>query len=280
MAAIVEQQPAAGSEESAARQFWREKMQAHPNIAGALAIAGEVAGFFLNGHFLVWLGQWVVLTCGRIAEKAMPFAVLWLTADYIAYDFFSHMLGGTATTLSTFSLLSLTLLPEVILYSAVVTSLKHFFAYMRNRKDYAALAWTLLYTLPTLAFVVMTVVMLYQLASSHYHFQQAGDATLVIRCLAGWFFSLVTLIHAAIGKRHETISTPMLAIMTPAQPAPAKPIAYSEIARQLGGGNGLYPGLHHELTCVTDCTAVRVRGILRHRDGSVPAQCASGLPEL
>ena len=76
MAAIVQQQPAARSEESAARQFWREKMDEHPTIAGLLAIAGEVAGFFLNGHFIVALARWIIRVSGYVAESALLFANL------------------------------------------------------------------------------------------------------------------------------------------------------------------------------------------------------------
>jgi|GEM_PF-5194337 hypothetical protein len=40
MAVIVQQQPTAGSEESAARQFWCEKMDRHRTLADLLTIAG------------------------------------------------------------------------------------------------------------------------------------------------------------------------------------------------------------------------------------------------
>ena len=84
MAAIVQQQPAARSEESAARQFWREKMDEHPNSAGLLAIAGEVAGFFLNGHFIVALARWIIRVSGYVAESALLFAVLWISGTSVA----------------------------------------------------------------------------------------------------------------------------------------------------------------------------------------------------
>src|SRR6266487_4190195 len=86
MASIVQQQPSAGSEESAARRFWRSKMQKHPNLAGTLAIAGEVAGFFLNGHFIVALARWMIRVGGYVAESALLFAVLWISATSVAPD--------------------------------------------------------------------------------------------------------------------------------------------------------------------------------------------------
>lgn len=185
---------------SAWTAFWTNFKDNHPKMATVLEVALIIVTFFVAGHFLVWLGQQVVLVAGRIAEKAMLFAVLWLTADYVAYDFFSHLIGGVATTLSTFSLLALTLLPEIILYSAVVKSLTHWSAFFRSKQK-GELTWAVLYTVPTLLFCTMTVMMLWALASSGGHFQQASDTTLVIRCLAGWAYSLVTLIHAAVGRR-------------------------------------------------------------------------------
>jgi hypothetical protein len=66
MAAMVKPQPT--QEDSAARRFWREKMQEHPNLAGTRAIAWEIAGFFLNGHCIVALARWVIRVSGSIAE--------------------------------------------------------------------------------------------------------------------------------------------------------------------------------------------------------------------
>jgi hypothetical protein len=73
VASIVKPQPAA-HERSAARAFWNGKMAEHPNIAGLLAIAGEVAGFFLNGRFIVALASWLIRVSGSVAESALLLA--------------------------------------------------------------------------------------------------------------------------------------------------------------------------------------------------------------
>src|SRR6266853_317601 len=178
MASIVQPQEDHMSE---ALAFWTRQMEKHPNVRGVLSILGSLLGFFVNGHVIVSLGHWVVMVSGRIAEKAMLFAVIWLTIDYIAYDFLSKQIATTASMLSTISLLALTLLPEIILYSAVVTSLTYWFTFFRERTKLWSLAWAILYTITTVLFCAMTVVMICSLASSGGHFQQASDSTMVIR---------------------------------------------------------------------------------------------------
>jgi hypothetical protein len=119
MAAMIQsQQPAQGV--SAARAFWQGKMQAHPNLAGVLAIAGEVAGWFLNGHFLVWLGQKVISISGRIAETALLFAVLWISGTSVAPGLIElFMSAKTMQYLVWLALIVLALIPEIILGNAI-----------------------------------------------------------------------------------------------------------------------------------------------------------------
>lgn len=177
---------------------WEEWRQEHPRMSSFLRMMGVGFSFFLDGHFIVWAGRWIVLTSGRIAEPAMLFATLWITATNVAPELTSK-LGGTADTLSALSLMSFSLLPEVILFTAIVTAFHYWREALKNGGD--AWIWAILISLPTLTFFGMTVYTIISFISERGHMQQATGLALVLRCLAGWFYSLVGLLHASMTKR-------------------------------------------------------------------------------
>ncbi len=212
-----------------AQSFWHEQRQKHPTLYGILCLIGSVTGFFFNGHFIVALGRWVVLTSGRIAETALLFATLWITATYVAPNF-TAILGGTATALSSLSLLAFSLLPEVILFHAIVTTYQHWSTALYEKsgtRRVGASLWAVLYTLPTATFFSMTVYTICTFASHDGRIGQASGTALSIRCLAGWLYGLIGLIRATIGKHQHRLSAP-----TPPQPVPTS-VEYQEIAHAL-----------------------------------------------
>jgi hypothetical protein len=198
------------TEKSAARQFWDEQMEKHPNIHGILSIIGSVLGFFLNGHAIVKTGHWVIVTSGRIAETVLLFATLWITAVNIAPAFITHIAGGASnvSTLNSLSLIAFSLLPEVIVFSAIIITYEHWQRFSRDRRgSNPAWLWGSLYTLPTGTFVIMTVFTLGSFVSNNGTTAQITGVAIVIRCLAGWFYALVELIYITIGKRTGHMTT-------------------------------------------------------------------------
>jgi hypothetical protein len=231
MATIVEQQPAAGSEESAARQFWREKMEKHPNLAGGLAIASEVAGFFLNGQVLIRFGQWMVRVTGSIAETALLFAVLWISATSVAPHLVELIMNEqTMQYLVWLALIVLALVPEVILANALVNALGHWHSVTLNRRNLLSWAWALLFTVPTALFLGLTAYTLNTLVANGGNFVQASTGLVGLRCFAGWTYGLLEMVYAGVGR---TMINQVQPPITPAQPAPARPLDSEEIARQL-----------------------------------------------
>jgi len=114
------------TKKSAARQFWDEQMEKHPTLHGILSILSSIVEFFLGDHFIVRLGHKVALTGGVIAETSLLFATLWVTADYTIAAFLKKFMS--ADLMSSFSSLSqaaFSLLPEIILASAIVTTIHH-----------------------------------------------------------------------------------------------------------------------------------------------------------
>jgi len=192
------------TEKSIARQFWDEQMEKHPKFHGTLSIIGEVTGFFLNGHAVVKAGHWLVVTDGRIAETALLFATLWVTAVNIAPNFITQIAGGAnnVDTLNALSLMAFSLLPEIIVFSAIIITYEHWQRFFRDqRASNPAWMWGCLYTLPTGTFIGMTIYTLCSFVSNHGAIAQITGLAIVIRCLAGWFYALIELVYVTLGRR-------------------------------------------------------------------------------
>jgi hypothetical protein len=190
-------------ESSAARQFWNTQMQRHPNLHGILSILGSVAEFFTGGHFLVRLGHKVVLTGGVIAETSLLFATLWVTADYTIPAFLHRFLSGDLmSTCTSLSQASFSLLPEIILASAIVTTVQHWKQASSNWRS-THWVWASLYSAPTLTFLALTLYTILTFSSQGGSIAQATGAALALRCFAGYSYALLELIYVRIGKPSE-----------------------------------------------------------------------------
>lgn len=193
--AVISMRP--GQQETA----WSQLMKKYPTIDLCLQAIGELIGYVINGHLLVDLGRWVVLTSGRIAETALLFATLWVTASSVAPDFVDKLPNGLPGTFTNLSLMALTLLPEVVLYAAIVTSYIHWRNCIEDqdhRVEHGV--WAVMYTIPTLTFLGMTIFTICTFVDVG-HTVKATSDILTIRCLAGWGYGLVGLIHAAISRK-------------------------------------------------------------------------------
>src|SRR6266536_1402612 len=208
MATIVQQQP---QQESAARAFWNAKMQERPNLAGGLAIAGEVVGYFVNFHFLVALGRWVLRVGGYIAETALLFAVLWISGTSVAPGLVELVMSEkTMQYFVSVAVVALALIPEIILANAIINALGHVHT-ASQQKTVVGWIWATLFTLPTILFLVLTAVTLNRLTSNGGNFVEASKDMLGLRCFAGWTYGLLEMVYAGVGNRMVY------------QPAPAQP---------------------------------------------------------
>lgn len=158
-----------------------------------------VAKYIIDGHLVVMIGRQVVLTAGRIAETVLLFATLWITANYVGPEYTAH-LGNLATVFTALALFTFTLLPEVILFTAIITTLKHFQDARAGKKG--SLWWGILNSIPTLIFLVMTIYTFISFVTSKGDMGTANTGLLAIRCLAGWSYPLIGLIHAGITDKH------------------------------------------------------------------------------
>jgi hypothetical protein len=179
-------------------------MQAAPFLASILRGVGVGVEFFIGGHFIVALGHRVIKTSGRIAETALLLATLWITAANVTPNLVGRLGPGVVSTLNDLSLMAFSLLPEVIVFSAILATYQHWVRFfLDRRRSNPAWIWASLYSLPTASFLIMTILTISSFVSEHgASASQATGLALVIRCLSGWFYGLIELISASIGKPH------------------------------------------------------------------------------
>ncbi len=193
------------AEKGAARQFWDQQMERHPTLHGILSIISSTVEFFTGGHFIVRLGQKVVLTGGVIAETSLLFATLWVTADYTIPAFLRKFMSlDLMNSFSSLSQAAFSLLPEIILASAIVTTIHHWKIASTNWNNKHWI-WASLFTAPTLTFLVLTLYTISTFTSQDGSIAQATGAALAIRCFAGYSYALLELIYARIGKHVEQV---------------------------------------------------------------------------
>src|SRR5260370_40151544 len=84
--------------EHAARDAWDAFLRHHPRVHGNLCIMSSFCGYFLNGHAIVALVQWMVQVAGRVAESALLLATLYVTFNNVAHTLVSWMLPEHAVS--------------------------------------------------------------------------------------------------------------------------------------------------------------------------------------
>jgi hypothetical protein len=184
-----------------AGDFWQGWLARHHTIAGLLATIGAMCGFIFNGHIIVFGARWLIRVCGYIAEGALLFAVLWISAASVAPGlvelFMSHMLMQYFVWLA---LVALALIPEVILGNAIVATVGHWRRVADDSRNVWAWSWACLFSMSTTLFFVLTAITINQLTSHDGNVVQAGAWLLGFRCFAGWTYGLLQFVYVATSR--------------------------------------------------------------------------------
>lgn len=199
-------------------QQWLER---HPRINTFLNAVSDSFHYVFTGGWVVDLVRWMIDTGGNIAESAFILATVYVTLNTVAHLLVSWLLPDRAiTTLNQISIIAFSVLPELIVVSALAVCFDHWrMVYTTRRLD--AWVWAILYSLPTVVFLGMTVFTItsfvsFEVANTttvHHmvngklitELVQAGSYTatgpmLVTRCLAGWSYGTIRMIFAKLGK--------------------------------------------------------------------------------
>ncbi len=167
-----------------------------------------MAGFFFNGHFLVKTTQWAVRVSGYVAESALLFAVLWISATSVAPGLIQLFMSEKAMQYFVWlSLIVLALIPELILANAIVNVIGQWHRVRLNYKNIMCWVWAFLFSIPTGLFFYLTYVTIINLANNHGNFVQASTDIVNLRCLAGWIYGLLSLVYAGVGKKTQNFSS-------------------------------------------------------------------------
>jgi len=181
--------------------FWQEQRYKHPTLYGILSTLWTVISFFLNGHFIVVAGRWLIRVSGYVSETSLLFAVLWITGTSIAPDLIKLVMSETMMQrVLWFALIVLAIIPEIILANAIVNAIGHWITLARHPQSVVAWTWALLFTLPTVLFFILTAITLNTLGAHHGNLVAVSTDTLNWRIDAGWIYGLLEMTHAGVKK--------------------------------------------------------------------------------
>ncbi len=167
----------------------------HPRLYTAYSVVANVWRYVLGGYIILALSRWLITTCGRIAESALLFCTMWITSQSVAPELFTGLGEGRIRAMTSVTLLLLALLPEVVLFSAIITALERTRVALA-KKTAESMVWAILFLLPTLAFFAMTCYTLVTLALTDHIIHQDHWA-IVTRCLSAWAYALIGIVYAS-----------------------------------------------------------------------------------
>src|SRR5713101_3114547 len=109
----------------------------------------------------VWvkdLVRWMISVGGNIAESAFLLATVYVTLNTVAHPLVSMLLNdGQIKFLNFLSIVAFSVIPELIILNALTETFGHW-KLARSSKDKAAWVWFIAYVLPTVVFLVMTII--------------------------------------------------------------------------------------------------------------------------
>ena len=165
----------------------------------------------LTWRWFVRLVRWLIISGGTVAESAFLVATLYVTACVVAHPLLTWIFPmQVIMILNQVSVLVFSWLPEVIVFSAVKITLDHWKTAWSTKNKWS-FVWAIAYTLPTLAFLLMTIITLLSFVSlqqMNVDDYQVSGIMLNARVLSGWFYGIVQMLFDSIGKQGyaETIA--------------------------------------------------------------------------
>ena len=144
---------------------------------------------------------WIIISAGTMSECVFLVASLWMSINSSVHPLVRLAMTEDMTgRVSDFATAAYVALPECILGLAFVTVIGHLRIWLYNKSTSAAI-WTVLYGVPTIVFLVLSLITLgNSVASNHFIMP---EPLVVIRALAGYMFAFTSLLHAQLGVPQE-----------------------------------------------------------------------------
>lgn len=146
--------------------------------------------------------HWLIISAGTMSELAFLVASLWMSVNASVHKFVLLFITQQMSEhISELAATAYVALPELIVALAVVVTIGHIRLWLYDRKNYTAVIWAVLYGLPTLVFLFLSLVTVGSSVTS-ITFQLPGWM-IVIRALSGYMFAFTSLLYTQLGNPQE-----------------------------------------------------------------------------
>lgn len=146
--------------------------------------------------------HWLIISAGTISECAFLIASLWMSVNASVHSLvLLFVTEQTAQHLTELATAAYVALPELILGLAFVVTIGHVRLWLYNKRNYSAAIWSVLYGLPTVVFLVLSLVTLGSSVAS-VNFRLPTELV-VVRALAGYMFAFTSLLYTQLGTPQE-----------------------------------------------------------------------------
>jgi hypothetical protein len=162
-------------------------------------------GFFSDLITWSWtkrLLHWIIISAGTMSECVFLIASIWMSINSSVHPFVLLIMSEAMTEhLSQLATAAYVALPEAILGLAFVTTLSHIRLIVYNRHDKAAWVWASMYGIPTIIFLLLSLITLgYSVADVNF---LMPEPLVVTRAIAAFWFSFTSLLHTQVGIPQE-----------------------------------------------------------------------------
>ncbi len=177
----------------------------------------RVGQYIFSLQWIVDIVRWLIGRGGLIAESAFLLATLFVTLEVVANKLVTWIVWSPdfLSLLNQLCLTAFTALPELIIFQAIAITFDHWQMVIRNKDRIDCLAWAIAFTIPTVLFLVLTIITICSfiniesVARTTVTFQ-SGGIMLTIRCLTGWWYGMCSALFAKRGKKGYTAQFDLL----------------------------------------------------------------------
>lgn len=166
------------------------------------SIAKHTAHSLITWEWTKKFLHWLIISAGTVSECAFLIASLWMSLNSSVHPLVRlAMSEDTAVHISEFATAAYVALPEMILGLAFVVTIGHIRLWLYDKKNYSAVIWSVLYGLPTLVFLTLSLFTLGSSVTSTRFIMP--EYLIVVRALAGYMFAFTSLLYTQLGKPQE-----------------------------------------------------------------------------
>src|SRR5579875_349646 len=161
-----------------------------------------ILGAILSWQWTRRLLHWIIMSAGTMSELVFLIASIWMTVNASVHSLVTLVIPDALTVhISQLATAAYVALPECILGLAFVTTIGHYRVWAYNRKDIPALIWAILFGIPTLIFLVLSLITLGN-SVANVAFTMP-EPLIIIRAIAGYWYAFVSLLYTQLGMPQE-----------------------------------------------------------------------------